>query len=148
MRHPDAVARVVVHEPPLYALLSGDPEWEPVRRLVDEVAFGHRSFDELFDDAGRATILANAGTWLDQSRDPERLAVDLSGLAGSPIPVTVTTGTDSLPAFPEIARRVVAAPPRRGPRDHRGGRTRRPAEPPRRLRRRRAEPTRRLTSSR
>jgi pimeloyl-ACP methyl ester carboxylesterase len=135
MRRPDVVRRLVVPEPPLYVLLAGDPVWEPVRaaaavtmaavagaleageleagarRFVDEVAFGAGAFDGLFDECARATILANADTWLDQSRDPERLTVDVRPLAGSTIPLTVTTGTASLPAFPEIARRVVALVP-------------------------------------
>ena len=69
------------------------------------------SWDGLFDDRGRATALANHATWLDQSRDPERLAVNLGAVAASGVPVTVTTGSRSLPAYPEIAARTVAALP-------------------------------------
>jgi esterase len=135
MRHPELTARLVVHEPPLFAQLAGHPTWEQVaarssavmaevargleageteaavRRFVEQVGFGPGSWDGLFDDRGRATALANADTWLDQSRDPERLAVDLTPLRDAPVPVTVTSGSASLPAYPEIARRVVAALP-------------------------------------
>ncbi len=131
IRHPELVSRVIVHEPPLYALLAGDPNWERVRqeaattmvevaagleagdteaaarRFIDDVAFGPGAWDTLFCDRGRATVLTNADTWLDQSKDPERLAVDITPLTRMSIPLTVTTGTASLPAFPEITRRVV-----------------------------------------
>jgi pimeloyl-ACP methyl ester carboxylesterase len=135
VRRPDLVRRVVVHEPPLYALLAGDDEWDAVRRkagetmaevaaalidgevevaarrFVEEVAFGAGSWPGLLCERGRATVLANADTWLDQSRDPDRLAVDVTPLATSGIPVTVTTGTATIAAFAEIARRLVAALP-------------------------------------
>jgi esterase len=135
VRRPDLVQQLIVHEPPLYGLLGGDQQWEAVRReaartmadiaralergdlecaarrFVEEIAFGPGSWAGLLSENARATMLANADTWLDQNRDPERLAVDVSPLAESSIPVTVTAGTDSLPAFGEIARRLVAQLP-------------------------------------
>lgn len=135
-RHPELTARAVVHEPPLFALLAGDPRWaavsaatadvmaavargleegeveSAVQTFVEKVGFGPGSWHGLFDDRGRATALANHATWLDQSRDPERLAVDLAAVAASGVAVTVTTGSQSLPAYPEVAARTVAALPR------------------------------------
>jgi esterase len=134
-RRPDVVQRVIVHEPPLYGLLIGDEHWDAVRReaasmmadiaqviergdletaarrFVDEVAFGPGSWSGLLGAGDRATMLANADTWLDQSRDPDRLTLDVTPLSESSIPVTVTTGSHSVPAFGEVARRLVAQLP-------------------------------------
>ncbi|GGM47962.1 alpha/beta hydrolase [Longimycelium tulufanense] len=121
---PTAARSLLVHEPPLFALVdegtraeagrwmrqaadlleAGDAE-AGARTFVDHVGFGPGSWAELFDDDLRATAVANAHTWLDQHRDPDRLAVDPSALAGSGVPVTVTTGTATPPTY----RAVVAA---------------------------------------
>ncbi|MCP2262294.1 Pimeloyl-ACP methyl ester carboxylesterase [Streptoalloteichus tenebrarius] len=128
-RRPSAARSVVVHEPPLFASLTGDPAAEALRAeaagwmrraaelievgdaeggartFVEHVGFGRGAWEALFDAEARATIVANAATWLDQHRDPNRLAVDPAALAGTGVPVAVTTGTDTLPIY----RAVVAA---------------------------------------
>jgi pimeloyl-ACP methyl ester carboxylesterase len=59
----------------------------------------------------RATRVANAATWLDQSRDPERLALSPELLAHSPLPVLLTQGDRSPEAFGPGVDRLAAATP-------------------------------------
>ncbi|MCG3169501.1 MAG: putative aminoacrylate hydrolase RutD [Pseudomonadales bacterium] len=133
--HPELVTSLYLHEPPVFALLAeqhpdllaaskaqllraaelldaGEVEAGTVH-FIEQVAFGDGSWSALFDEADRAIMLANADTWLDQSRDPQRLAVDIDRLACAPCPVTLSLGTATLPWFHEvtyaIARRVPKA---------------------------------------
>ncbi|SHE68035.1 alpha/beta fold hydrolase [Streptoalloteichus hindustanus] len=134
-RRPSAVRSVTAHEPPLFALLREDPAaaaplaeaagWMRraaeliesgdaeggARAFVEHVGFGAGAWEGLFGPEARATIVRNAHTWLDQHRDPDRLAVDPSALANAGVPVAVTTGTATLPTY----RAVVAALTRRLP---------------------------------
>ncbi|WP_086819608.1 alpha/beta fold hydrolase [Allokutzneria sp. NRRL B-24872] len=130
-KRPEAVRSVLVHEPPLFAALSikdpladelrlaaaqrmreaaellgfGDVE-AGTRTFVEHVGFGEGSWLGLFTAEQRATMMANAETWLDQYRDPDRLAVDASALAGLGVPVTVTTGGDTLPIYRAVVRAI------------------------------------------
>lgn len=135
-RAPGRVDGLFLHEPPVFGLLAagdaqdaalradamalmrraadhlegGDVE-AGARLFIEDVAFGRDSWSTLFDAEARATILANAHTWLDQYRDPERLSVDVGALAAFPRPVTMTSGRDSLPAYGATVRRIAAALP-------------------------------------
>ena len=121
--HPDLVASLYLHEPPAFALLTGRTELEELKAqtgavaresvalldsgrveegtayFVEEMAFGAGSWSELFDDQARAVMMANSDTWLDQSRDPERLALDVTALNSFDGPVTFSVGSRTLPAF-------------------------------------------------
>ena len=134
-RRPEAVRRVAVHEPPLLAWLDRDPATRPLlaatraamadavalleagdleagaRRFAEDVGFGPGSWEGLFDDEQRATFVANAGTWLDQARDPDRLAATEEALAGYPGPVLITTGDRTPPHYPPVMRWLHAALP-------------------------------------
>ena len=59
----------------------------------------------------RGTFIRNAPTWLDETDDPESLAIDLSSLARFSKPALVTTGTDSPPFFSPILGFVAQALP-------------------------------------
>ena len=122
-RHPHLVSSLYLHEPPAFALLTGRPELEELREqtgvvarasvalldagrveegtayFVEEMAFGAGSWSQLFDDRARAIMMANSDTWLDQSRDPERLALDVTALNAFDGPVTFSAGSRTLPAF-------------------------------------------------
>ena len=68
-------------------------------------------------DAGqRQTLLANALTYLDQSRDPEALEIELEGLAAFSGPALVTYGDLRPPFFKRIVDLIVAAMPAAGAR--------------------------------
>ncbi|WP_336980833.1 alpha/beta hydrolase [Altererythrobacter fulvus] len=133
-RAPERVTALFLHEPPVFGLLGGGNDSDLALRsdamatmkraaelleagdtfagahlFIEEVAFGPGSWESLFDEHARATILANAHTWLDQSRDPERLAVDVGALASFTGPIAMTTGRESLPAYPATVRHIAAA---------------------------------------
>lgn len=133
--HPSLTGGLLVHEPPLFTLLRDDASTqhleeeasehlrravdlitvgavaEGIRHFVDHAAFGPGTWDTLFTSEIQRTCLANASTWLDQSRDPERLAVRPELLAGYAHPLVVSHGEASLPAYGQIAKLIVAALP-------------------------------------
>ncbi|MEM1434497.1 MAG: alpha/beta hydrolase [Pseudomonadota bacterium] len=132
---PELAASLVLYEPPLFGMLEAAPDFAEGRAtlkttmqaaakhlvagrleagttlFVEAVAFGPGSW-AAFDDRTRACMLANAETWLDQSRDPERLAVDPAGLEHFAGLKTLVGGTASLPAFRltnELIRKQLSA---------------------------------------
>jgi pimeloyl-ACP methyl ester carboxylesterase len=134
-RHPQRLASVCLHEPPLFGVLAGLPEHAELARrtreamaqaavliaageaaqgarlFAEEVALAGQSWESVMDASLRATWVANAGTWLDQSRDPERLALSPELLSASPLPVLLTSGDRSPAAFePGVARLAAATP--------------------------------------
>lgn len=131
---PDLVAGVLVHEPPLFGLLAGPaPSLREqlaesmrlaaglveqgaveagARLFVNEVGFGPNCWEDLFDEGQRRTMLANAGTWLDQYHDPDRLSLELETVAACGWPLTVTTGVDGLPAYGIAMAALVRQVPR------------------------------------
>lgn len=133
-RFPARVRSLMLHEPPVFALLAGDESEvlraeaaglmkqaaelltrgeteEGARLFIERVAFGEGAWDTLFDGAARAAILNNAHTWLDQFYDPERLAVDVGALADFHGPITMSTGTTTLPAYTAVVERIAARLP-------------------------------------
>jgi len=135
VRRPDVVASLFVHEPPLFGLLADDAASDALvatsralmgeaaeligrgeiehaaRTFIDDVAFGTDSWDQLLCDRGRATMLINADTWLDQTRDPARFEIDVTPLRVRAVPMTLSVGTATLPWFAAIVRRLVAQLP-------------------------------------
>jgi len=132
-RHPDRLASVSLHEPPLFGVLADAPQHAALQRaskdamaraaaliaagepaqgarvFAQEVALVDQPWEDVMDARMRATWVANAATWLDQSRDPERLALSPEMLAGSALPVLLTSGTASPPAFEPGVARLAAA---------------------------------------
>ncbi len=135
-KYPHLVSSLYLHEPPAFALLTGSPELEELAGqaravaqqsvallaagrieegtayFVEEMAFGAGSWTELFDDQARAVMVANADTWLDQSRDPERLAMDVATLNAFDGPVTFSVGSRTLPAFAAVTAEMLRLVPR------------------------------------
>ncbi|MET8626464.1 alpha/beta fold hydrolase [Kitasatospora sp. NPDC004669] len=115
-RHPELVHSLLVHEPPAFSLLAGDPQGEQLRAearahvttvaahieagrrdeavalFAEKVAFGPQ-WRELFPQPQRAMLAGNAHTFLDQFRDPDHYALDLEALATDRVPITMTVGT-------------------------------------------------------
>lgn len=135
--HPGVTKSLFLHEPPVFSVLSdgsalaslgkaskqimdeaatlleqGEIE-RGARLFIEDVAFGPGSWSALFDRQARETILRNAYTWLDQYRDPERLAINVSPLQTFPGRITLSTGTKTLAPYGEItdciAKQVPAA---------------------------------------
>lgn len=134
--HPQRLASVCLHEPPLFGVLAGQPGHAELARrtreamaqaavliaagdaaqgarlFAEQVALSGQTWESVMDAALRATWVANAATWLDQSRDPERLALSPELLTASPLPVLLTSGDRSPAAFEPGVARLAAATPR------------------------------------
>jgi pimeloyl-ACP methyl ester carboxylesterase len=93
------------------ALIEAGEAERAVELFVERVAFGPGVWAGTFTAEQRATMVANADTWLDQFRDPDRLALPLGDLAGVTVPVVVTRG-DRSPAIygPTLDRLLEACP--------------------------------------
>lgn len=135
VERPDLFRTLVVHEPPLFGLLADLPEARAgleevqhriaavvtlleagdaeagARRFVETIAFGPGAWEQLSAEA-RRTFVANAHTFLDETRDPEGLEVDLAALARFPHPALLSHGTTSAPFFPVVVDRIAQALPR------------------------------------
>ncbi|MFI0468361.1 alpha/beta fold hydrolase [Saccharopolyspora sp. 5N102] len=119
---PELCRSLVVHEPPLFALLAGtdaQPLFDEVRRrmgrvvelleagederatelFVDEVGFGPGTWEQVLDSVQRRTFVTHADTWLDQARDPDRLALGIDRLGGIRVPTLITRGDLGLPWY-------------------------------------------------
>lgn len=133
-RRPDVLRSLAVHEPASFRVLANDPEAQAalgmvqarvapvVQRLeagdhagaaelfVDTVAFGPGAWAQL-PPALRDTFIFNAPTFLDETRDPDALAVNLAGLARFDRPTLLSQGELSPPFFPRVVARVADALP-------------------------------------
>ncbi|HUF65269.1 MAG TPA: alpha/beta hydrolase [Gemmatimonadaceae bacterium] len=133
---PDIFRRLVVHEPPLFDLLEGDDAARAAldevrehmaaaaallaggameagtRHFVETIAAGPGGWERIPPDM-RQSYVFNAPTWLDETRDPGALAVDLSTLRRFPGPVRLTVGEKSpsffRPVVDVIARNLTQA---------------------------------------
>lgn len=130
--HPDLLAGVAVHEPPLFGLIQDHPMMPAVaqrigavlellklgrdeagaRLFVETIAFGPGMWERLPPET-RRTFVFNAPTWLDELSEPieTALSIDLSRLASFDRPVLLSQGDESAPFFPAVMDRVAAALP-------------------------------------
>jgi pimeloyl-ACP methyl ester carboxylesterase len=133
-RRPDLFRSLIVHEPPLLDLLSGDPKAEPyreavipridavvnllqkgemeaaARQFVETIALGPGGWQELSSEQ-KETFVANGLTWLDEVHDPDALSIDLDAFASFPHAALVSHGDQSPPFFPMIVDKVARALP-------------------------------------
>jgi pimeloyl-ACP methyl ester carboxylesterase len=132
---PDLVRSLVVHEPPVFALLEGHPEGEVAlsalqeravavagllragrtedgaRAFVDTIALGPGAWEQRLSDEGRAMFRFNAPTWLDELDDPEAYRLPAERLAGTGVRLLLTSGELSPPHFILAAERLRAVLP-------------------------------------
>lgn len=132
---PELTCGVLLHQPPLFSVLADDPATaeiareataalrraaqliesgaveEGVRHFVDEAAFGPGTWEGLFTEELRETCRAHADTWLDQSRDPERLALRPALLQDYPYQVVLSHGDSGPTAYDGVVQALVAALP-------------------------------------
>ena len=130
-RRPEVFRSLSCHEPPLWGLLEDDAESQEMlqqgarslevvgrriaegdhegaaRQFVDEVAFGPGAWENELPAEMRAIFVKNAPTFLDELQDPDQLRVDEAALAGLELPVRLTEGSESPPAFPAVINRLV-----------------------------------------
>jgi len=112
---PQVFRSLMVHEPPLFDLLKGDPtimealaegrkrreqvihvletgdRVEAARLFVETLTFGPGAWDRM-PARGRERMIANADTWLDETRDSKGQSVDLEALARFRKPALLTYG--------------------------------------------------------
>jgi pimeloyl-ACP methyl ester carboxylesterase len=134
IERPEFFRTMILHEPPLFALVAGNPgteaalaavqdrisavvnlltagEWERgARQFVESIAFGPGSWPELPHQV-RDTFVFNAPTWLDEVRDPEAMGIDLTGLRGVSVPTLLTIGELSPPFFAQVVGHIAKSLP-------------------------------------
>lgn len=134
VERPELIRSLAVHEPPLIGLLKDDPGAAPAlaviherisrvvgmleagdsmagaREFIETIAFGPGAWSELSEEV-RTTFINNAPTWLDESRDPESLELEIDGLRAFTAPALLTVGEQSPPFFPVVVDRIAGAIP-------------------------------------
>lgn len=130
-RRPDLFRSLSCHEPPLWNLIAGDPESQEMleqgakslgavgrriaegdhegaaRQFVEEVVFGPGAWDNELPPEVRAIFTQNAPTFLDELQDPEQLRIDEELLTRLELPVHLTEGAESPPAFRRVIERLM-----------------------------------------
>ncbi len=97
-------------DPVIAALAAGNYE-EGARGFVDDIIFGPGSWDGRLTVPLRRKFIQNAPTFLDEVRDPTRLALNLTALAAFANPAFISYGGRSRGHFPHITRRLAALLP-------------------------------------
>jgi pimeloyl-ACP methyl ester carboxylesterase len=134
-RRPDVFRSLIAHEPPLFPLLAGT-ELEPAlqeaqrritsvvglleagddegaaRLFADTVALAPGAWEHQLTPEVREVFIKNAPTFLDETRDPDAVQMDLSALAGFDRPALLTSGTESAPFFGPVVDMVAERMPR------------------------------------
>lgn len=127
---PSAIRSLMIHEPPLLNLALDDPNVTDIirdgtkrveaivevlqrgdieggaRQFVETIAFGPGAWEKLPTQL-RETFVTNAGTWLDELKDPAGLSVDLKTLSQFRKPTLVSYGGHSAPFFRPIVQKLV-----------------------------------------
>ena len=131
---PELVRTLSVHEPPLFDFLRDDPKTKPIAEetnsrilpVINDLAAGNRddgarrfiemvlgpgAWDNFIPDEAKRTLLNNAPTFLDETRDPETLKIDTQALARFERPVLLTGGSESPPFFAPVLDKLAAVLP-------------------------------------
>ena len=80
-------------------------------RVFAAWVFGPGAWEEAVPDELKRVMLANAATFLDEERAPDNGFVDAPRLHEVTVPILLTTGEDSHPAFHVVTERLVAGLP-------------------------------------
>lgn len=75
-------------------------------QFIENVAFGKNSWNEVFDERAKNTMMSNYRTWLDQSNDSERLKILPEKLNNFRGRITFIVGANSIPIYPCIAKEL------------------------------------------
>jgi pimeloyl-ACP methyl ester carboxylesterase len=127
-RRPELFRSLVVHEPPLMAIVE-DPDVQPLmtefegksaaviarlkggdipggaRQFVEDVAFGPGVWDQLPAEV-RQIFTNNALTWVNEDEDPAEATLDTEALRAFSSPALLSEGDQSPPWFPVIIQRL------------------------------------------
>jgi pimeloyl-ACP methyl ester carboxylesterase len=131
---PELIRTLMAHEPPLFDLLRDDAKTRPqaeeldksflavadeiaagnmetgARRFV-EMVLGPSTWDTFLPDDAKHTLINNAPTFLDETRDPEILTIDAQALARFQGPVLLTGGSESAPYFAPVLDKLATVLP-------------------------------------
>lgn len=134
-QRPDLLRGVVAHEPPLFQLLADESAFAPMleevgrrvgaveeriasgdhvgaaEQFAETVALGPGSWAQLPPENQRIMI-ENAPTFLDETKDPEGLTLDLDSIRNFDRPVLLTMGGQSPPTFAPVIQKLAEALPR------------------------------------
>lgn len=133
-RHPGIFRTLVIHEPPLFGLLKDVPQAQPflqevnsrievvaslieqgkseeaAKRFVETIAFGPNAWPTLPPQL-KQTLVYNAPTFLDETKDPDDLQFDPNRLSRFTKPALLTNGTESPPFFLMVLEQLSKALP-------------------------------------
>ncbi|MEV7415005.1 alpha/beta hydrolase [Streptomyces sp. NPDC089919] len=133
-RRPGLFRSLVLHEPPLPALVRDDPAAQAVLRpvagtvgevlallregrdaagarlFVEGVALGPGGWETLPEEV-QDTFVSHAQTWRDEQEDPGWAALDLGALGACTAPVLLSRGSESPQWFAAVLDRLAAALP-------------------------------------
>jgi pimeloyl-ACP methyl ester carboxylesterase len=133
-QHPAIFRTLVVHEPPLFGLLKDVPEAQPflhevnnriaavvslieigeneeaAKRFVETIAFSPGAWPQLPPKA-QETFIYNAPTFLDETKDPDSLQLNIGRLSQFTKPALLTKGTQSPPFFHMVLDQIIKALP-------------------------------------
>jgi pimeloyl-ACP methyl ester carboxylesterase len=131
--HPDLLRGMIAHEPPLHALIAGDPTIAPqlnafnerTEAILTQIAAGdHAGAAERFMEAvigpgswarfsseRRQAYIHNAPTFLDEARDPDAFTLDPVQIAVFSGPMLLTKGDQSDALAASVFARLTALLP-------------------------------------
>ena len=133
-QQPQLFRTLCAHEPPLFDLLLDGAETKKLResfdnrilavvndlaagnsedgarKFVDTIAIGPGAWDELPGDI-KTTFIHNAPTFLDETRDPDLLGIDVKALARITLPCLLSNGSESPPQFAPVLEKLAGEIP-------------------------------------
>jgi len=131
---PDLVRGIILHEPPLFPLLAGDPEFGAtlgevlghMGRVIEKITSGDHAGAaaqfmtelalapgewEQLPESYKAMAAANAPTFLDETKDPDALQFELDLIRSFSKPVLLTLGEQSPSNYAPVLDKLAAAIP-------------------------------------
>ena len=135
MERPELLRSLIIHEPSLLGLLSGDADGSAVleevrarlsavakliaegenakaaETFVDTVAFEPGAWQTSFPEPAKETFILNAPTFLGELAEEEAFFIDLQALRLFSKPTFLTEGGQSPPFFKAIIAKLVTALP-------------------------------------
>jgi pimeloyl-ACP methyl ester carboxylesterase len=133
-KQPGIFKSMIIHEPPLFGLLTDNPKAQEALQTVnkrmsvvldliaagnlekateefmEKLAMGPGTWEKLPDNAKRRFI-NNALTWYDEMQDPQSLQINLSNLKGFTKPALLSEGSESPSFFPLVIDKIKNALP-------------------------------------
>lgn len=133
-KRPDLFRNIILHEPPLFDLLEGNPDAQEAlksvnvkinavldliaagnmekatEKFIETIAMGPGAWEKLRDEE-KNTNIYNALTWYDEMNDPQTLQIDITTLSAFKKPVLLSTGSESPPFFPLVIDKLMNAIP-------------------------------------